>query len=103
MSYFNTNREKGETLNKSEEKAKNQEDIILDIFKANKALTASDTYQIYENKLVPLTSIRRAITNLTDKGYLIKTKKMKFGLYGKREHYYQLKTKEDKSQLGFFD
>lgn len=38
----------------------------------------------------PITSIRRAITNLTRAGYLVKTNRKKEGLYGMLNHTWQL-------------
>jgi predicted transcriptional regulator len=95
--YYNTNKESGNTLANSTIKAKTQEQIIFNIFTENTNLTASEAWKIYNQKgNTPLTSIRRAITNLCNKGKLIKTKDTKPGLYGKKEHVYTLVVTEAK-------
>jgi len=90
--YYNTNNLKNQQLIDAIEKNANQEIIIECIFKSeNRALTPSQAWQIFPNKEVPLTSIRRAITNLCSKNVLFKADKMIIGLYGKPEHFYSLK------------
>jgi len=93
-SYYNTNKETGEVLKKSNRKATNQEDLILTYFRCVKyPKELSPDYFInmvcFEN--TPITSIRRALTNLTKKGYLEKTDKMVTGQYGKKVHTWKLK------------
>ena len=58
----------------------------------------------FKYKNVPLTSIRRAITNLETEGLLEKTNIQKPGVYGKKNHcwIYRDKEAEQKDQLGFF-
>jgi hypothetical protein len=90
--YYNTNNLKNQQLIDAIDKNANQEIIIECIFKSeNRALTPSQAWQIFPNKEVPLTSIRRAITNLCSKNVLFKADKMIIGLYGKPEHFYSLK------------
>jgi hypothetical protein len=90
--YYNTNSLKNQQLIDAIEKNANQEVIIECIFKSeNRALTASQTWELFPNKAVPLTSIRRAITNLCSKNVLFKVDKMIIGLYGKPEHFYSLR------------
>jgi len=90
--YYNTNKEEGIDLEISLKNSKSQEVIILSIFKDNKELSASKAWSIYnKNKNTPLTSIRRAITDLCTKGELIKTDKTVIGIYGKKEHIYKIK------------
>ncbi len=99
--YFNTNNETGERLKKSESKAEKQSEAILKIFHRCKRLTASECWKIYDfNRKTPITSVRRAITNLCADNQLEKTDEMKLGLYGKNEHVYKLigeVTKTDKN------
>ena len=84
----------------SKTKAFNQEEAIMDIFvdRGLMNMTPSDVWHIYceEIKNIPLTSIRRAITSLTDRKYLIKTDIMRQGIYGKPEHCWRLAKAEDK-------
>ena len=90
--YYNTNNLKDQQLIDAIDKNANQEIIIECIFKSeNRALTPSQAWQIFPNKEVPLTSIRRAITNLCSKNVLFKADEMIIGLYGKPEHFYSLR------------
>lgn len=68
-----------------------QEDLILEIFKANpdKRISPSQMLNIFQNKYgknVPITSIRRGLTNLTTAMKLVKTKHKVPGLYNLDEH-----------------
>ncbi|MCH9717430.1 MAG: hypothetical protein K0U52_10155 [Gammaproteobacteria bacterium] len=88
--YYNTNNETGSKLKESNQKAETQQEIILRMFKSKIRLTASDAWKIYDpNGITPITSIRRAITNLCDSGDLVKTAETKRGIYGKNEHVYK--------------
>jgi hypothetical protein len=89
--YYNTNKEAGSTLKNSRLNTNSQEKEILKIFVDNKKLSASEAWNIYDKKEnTPITSIRRAITNLCNDCKLIKTEDTTDGLYGKKEHIYQL-------------
>ena len=93
-SYHNTNKEKGSVLIKSNTKASRQEMVILNYFRANYNvnLSAEDVLrEISFANPVPITSVRRAITNLANEGYLEKTSIMKVGNYGKQIHTWQIK------------
>tara|TARA_R110002020_G_scaffold267311_3_gene482436 strand:+ start:1700 stop:2044 length:345 start_codon:yes stop_codon:yes gene_type:complete len=107
-SYYNTNTEQGSELTKSNEKAKSQEEKILKIFKIKNKLSASEAWAIYDNKInTPITSIRRAITNLCSDGELFKTNEKIIGIYGKKEHIYMLNKssffEEKPNQLTLFN
>ena len=101
--YFNTTNLTGVPLTKEQHNAANQEDIITDIFKSLNGrecspggihcLTMSRGYKW------PLTSIRRAITVLTDKEVLVKTDNQVTGLFGKKEYCWKLKVKEGQIQM----
>lgn len=85
--FHNTIGESGDTLIKSEIKCKNQEERIVEILKEKNGIAVTPFY-IHEAYLklydaVPITSIRRAITNLTNQNRLIKTSQMKTEQYGK--------------------
>lgn len=70
---------------------KSQEQAVLKIFKDKKKLSASEAWLLYNKKdNTPITSIRRAITDLCSEGELVKTLKTKEGLYGKPEHIYKI-------------
>ena len=55
--------------------------------------------EIVFSGLVPLTSIRRALTNLTNAGELVKTDKQMKGMYGRPEHQWRLAPKHDQGEL----
>lgn len=89
--YYNTNKEKGETLMRSRRKALRQEDMILAFFLRHPGVGYSPE-EIRQHCLIsgPLTSVRRAMTNLANDGKLRKTDKMKEGGYGKMVHTWEL-------------
>ena len=101
--YYNTNNETGEQLNESRSNTKTQNEIILDIFntfRLNNGLSPSEVESILietYGKNWPLTSIRRAISTLTDEGKLTKTDKLRGGKYNKNEHIWRFKpqTRQD--------
>jgi len=90
MPYFNTNKETGDVLKSSERKVIKQEDIIADLLKNAKNLhTAAEIHAEYEAVTftkIPRTSISRSLTNLKDKGIIIKTDTMKMGDWNKMQH-----------------
>jgi predicted HTH transcriptional regulator len=90
MSYFNTTKESGKQLEMFTVKAKNQEIQILELMKLYKKLSPSDIEK-YFNTMI-LTSIRRALTNLTKDGKLIKTSEKKIGKHKRPEFVWQIKT-----------
>jgi hypothetical protein len=99
--YYNTNNENGSELLKSIQKGLTQEHIIIDIFKNtlirdengnHQGYSASQIHKIFGNDNVPLTSIRRAMSNLCyEENFLKITDKMVMGIYGKKEHIYKIK------------
>lgn len=92
--YYNTNDETGETLNSSRNATTKQENMILAIFETypNEGLTPFDIEDFAHDQEVswPITSIRRAITDLTNAGKLTKTDTKKLGKYGKFVHTWKL-------------
>lgn len=92
MSYFNTTNESGTTLKNNVAKAKSQEEKILLFCERNKlfikGITPSQIYGFVDN--YPITSIRRALTNLTKQGKLIKTNEKRIGMYGRSEYVWKL-------------
>jgi len=99
--YYNTNNENGSQLLKSIQKGLTQEQIIMGIFKNplikddnknHKGFSASQIHKIFGDDNVPLTSIRRAMSNLCyEENFLEKTDKFVIGIYGKQEHIYKIK------------
>ena len=88
--HYNTNNETGETLAKSNKKATTQEEQIFQMFRFHRKLSASQAWNLYPCKKTPLTSIRRAITNLCKVDKLEKTATMTSGVFGKKEHVYKV-------------
>lgn len=81
--YYNTTNESAEQLNMFKGKATKQENEILQLFKRDILLSPSDVQKEFKN--YPLTSVRRAITNLTITGLLEKTTDKRPGIYGRNE------------------
>lgn len=91
QSYHNT---VGESLQMTiffEDKAKDQELTCLRYFTRFGTLSPSQLYHCLINdqsipKATPLTSIRRAVTNLTKKGLLVKTDHKVLGMFKRLEY-----------------
>ena len=92
--FYNTTKESGKDLESYSVKAETQKESVLFLFQKFKKGTASDVWAFYGPALCPLTSIRRAITDLCNEGKLIRTEEKKIGLYGRSEFIYSLKPLE---------
>jgi len=91
MSYYNTTNVTDPLLKNQESKAISQEKKILNMFRRSKrGLTASEVFRQYPDKNTPLTSIRRAITNLCNDRFLEKTSLKREGIYGRTEFIYTI-------------
>jgi hypothetical protein len=93
--YYNTTNLSGLDLKNAQGSVLKQEDRIYEFFKANanREITPFEVLEaLYEHSPVPITSVRRAITNLTDEDKLIKTNNQKTGPYGKPSYCWKLKT-----------
>ena len=94
--YYNTNNETGSTLISSRANTETQEDVILGIFNHSPSneFTPFEILSTIEfqdpNCKWPITSIRRAITNLTDSNKITKTNNQKIGPYGKSVYTWKL-------------
>ena len=89
--YYNTNGLTGGELKNAVRNATNQETKILRFFVYNPGLFTSEEIQFKCSLMqTPLTSICRALTNLSNGGFIRKTDVMKKGMYGKPIHAYQL-------------
>ncbi len=85
--FYNTTGLTDAALFEAIEAAKIQDDRVKLIYQVkNRPMSASEVWQIYKTWFTncPLTSIRRAITNLTP-SYLTQTKETKEGLYKRPE------------------
>jgi Fe2+ or Zn2+ uptake regulation protein len=100
--FYNTNQTTGADLKQAILDVCNQQATILYFFKYNSraAMTPSQIHKfIYSGTHTPLTSVRRAISNLTKAGKLRKTNLTKPGLYGKNEHCWQYTGKPGQMSL----
>ena len=92
--YYNTNNETQPQLFRSWAQTAKQNDLIYEVFKrhTHREFTPDDIHNHPDvsRRRWPITSIRRAISNLTNKYDLVKTDIMRVGLYGKQEHCWKL-------------
>jgi len=92
--YYNTTNVTGTALLRNKRKTETQEDKVLKLYKIapGRPMGPNLITKLYNDNYtsVPATSIRRAITNLTKAGKLIKTDSMEMGGYGKLEHTWKL-------------
>jgi len=88
--YYNTTRERGEELAEATEKAASQNDRILDLYRSlpNTCLHAW-TILNFLPKGVPITSVRRAITELHKAGNIERDVAIKAGPYQRRTYTYR--------------
>jgi len=87
--FYNTNQTTGPELIGARSDAKNQQDEILKVFRRNAKtpMSPSEIHNyLYSGTITPLTSVRRAISNLTEAGKLKKLDSTKIGIFGRREH-----------------
>lgn len=98
MTYFNTTHQTGEELLGEYRKAHNQDDAVCLLFYdfPDERLSASQVHQrlIIRRSIkesTPLTSIRRSMTSLADRNFLVKTDEQRKGPYGRPEYKYCLK------------
>ena len=90
MTFYNTIGENLDELSNSIAICKTQEAKILKCFHYYET-SLSPSMVLNMTKLrCPITSIRRAMTNLSNEGKLVKTDKKVKGLYGKQEHLWSL-------------
>lgn len=93
MSYYNTTQESGEQLSIFKSKTKKQDEKILDFFQDNPMVEfgASQVWNALFYNSVPITSVRRSITNLVGEGKLEYTGRKRKGVYGRNESLIRLK------------
>lgn len=92
-SYYNTTHSQGKDLFDFEAKAQSQEEKILAYFKRVTAPSGIAPSWVHRKVFPcsPLTSVRRAMTNLTKQGLLEKTDKQVRGLWGRPEYLWRLR------------
>ena len=86
--YYDTN--KTPDLPKENNNAISQQKLILKFFQENGGVRSPDEINLLVLPNSPITSIRRAMTNLTQAKLLIKTDHMVLGQYGKPVHTWKL-------------
>lgn len=93
LSFFNTIHLSGERLKEAQDQCTLQEYRVLEIMASGKQMTPFEVLREYEalHPTIPITSIRRCLTCLTDKGFLIKCEKMKEECFGKPNHTWTIK------------
>jgi len=93
QSHYNTTDLEGDDLQQREAQAKTQEEIILDHFVKNRdnLLTPEQLIGVVPHG-TPITSIRRAFTNLKKASKIVKTDIKKPGMYGMVVHCWRLET-----------
>jgi predicted ArsR family transcriptional regulator len=87
--YHITTPEHPAALSDYELKARTQDKNILTLLEKMGKASPSDIMPHLPN--TPITSIRRALTNLTRLGYAVKTDDVKKGMYGRNEHVWMYK------------
>ena len=93
--YYNTTSEKGGHLKTSHTRTRTQEEKIYSFFLTFGQPLSPSMILDKMNLKCPITSVRRALTDLTSKGKLIKLDKLVMGGYGKKEHLWRLRTDDD--------
>lgn len=91
-SYHNTTQETGENAARFEEIARTQEDCVLAFFRAHPRADGWTPSEVNRRAMrsCPLTSTRRAITNLTRDGKLVRTNMKRKGPYGRPEYAWRI-------------
>jgi hypothetical protein len=91
--YFNTTGLTGQTLANARSGAIKQEEIIMAIFESVSRSSPSQMFRHIKSIGLnwPITSIRRAMTNLSSRGRLQRTFMQIQGMYGKPEYVWELR------------
>ena len=101
MAYYNSVPLSMKDKRRAEKLCNEEEQVILGFFDDNhsRAMSPCDVWMelfkghmVQNHKKKPLTNVRRAITDLTDKGYLEKVGH-KIGYFGRKVNTWQLKSK----------
>jgi Fe2+ or Zn2+ uptake regulation protein len=91
--FHNTTSLSGDNLKQRQIRAGSQNEAILKYFRSHlySNFTAYELWQIMRLPMTPITSIRRALTDLTKLGYLLKTDIKRLGEYGELTFAWKLK------------
>jgi len=98
MTFFNTIDENPDELAKSQAQALTQEQQIMKVFRQYETPLSPSMVLSMTGMKCPITSVRRAMSNLSEIGQLVKTKEFVMGNYGKKEHLWQLPQKPKEYQ-----
>ena len=100
MNYYNTTKQKANNLKDWELKALSQESLIRKFMELNKDLsfTPFEIQEAFleEDVIWPITSVRRALTNLTKDNVLIKTDELVPADYGRPNYKWQWRNNDTK-------
>ena len=93
LDFFNTINLKGEELKEAKESCNRQEERVYGLFVTYGSMTPAECLRFYNENYpeIPLTSCRRAITVLTERGKLEKLDEMKEGNFGKKNYMWKAK------------
>ena len=85
--YYNTTNESGQQLKTFETKAKTQNEKIMEFLSYQKSIEygASQLLRLVFNGTIPITSVRRSITNLVAENRLRYTGDTRMGSFGRQE------------------
>lgn len=94
--YYNTTDLHGKELRKEQTNAGNQDEVVLKFFKASPYQTFTP-YEVYFGlgQQFDRNSVRRAITDLTTAGYLVKTDERRKSPAGKMNYCWRLTKNHD--------
>tara|TARA_R100000700_G_C3096003_1_gene95192 strand:+ start:228 stop:557 length:330 start_codon:yes stop_codon:yes gene_type:complete len=102
MTFYQTIDQVDSAIKESNKKTKRQEDLIYSLFvKCNQPLSPSMVLS-QSGLNCPITSIRRAMSDLTNEGKLVKTNRQVKGIYGKAEHLWELPELKKPVQVSLF-
>ena len=90
MGYHATTGATGAVLEARRRRTERQEDIVLRMFENSERGWTPDELWEYMDVSWPITSVRRAISNLTRDGKLEKTNIKRMGAYGHETHVWRL-------------
>jgi hypothetical protein len=93
ISYHNTTKLTGQPLADAETHCRNQEERVMYLFRTfNQEMTPSEVFKRWQLvwPVIPLTSVRRAMSNLTKRGELEMLDDLVPGIYAALEHKWRL-------------
>ncbi len=89
--FYNTTHERGDTLQTYRSKAETQQEAVLEVFvKEGVSLTPFEVLRL-SGLNCPVTSIRRAISDLEKKGMIVKSMYRRSGEFGRMNNTWKLK------------